>query len=118
MADCTQKTFEFPSFKRHKIESKFSGGEITSDGGVLFLREIDRYLNLTRELSAVIQDPREPSKIIHSQESLLKQRIYGLALGYEDLNDHDKLRRDSAFQTAVEKNEELASSSTLCRLEN
>ena len=118
MTDCTQKTFNFPTFKRREIESRFSGGEITSDGGVLLLREIDRHLNLTSELSAVIPDPRDPERIIHSQQALLKQRIYALALGYEDLNDHNKLRTDPAFQTAVEKDAELASSSTLCRLEN
>ena len=83
MTDCTQETFNFPSVKRRKIEAKFSGGDITSDGGVLLLREIDRHLNLTTELSAVIPDPRNPLLITHTQESLLKQRIYALALGYD-----------------------------------
>jgi Transposase DDE domain group 1 len=118
VTDCTEKTFNFPSFKRRKIDTQFKGGDITSDGGVLLLREIDRQLNLSAELSAVIPDPRNPLRITHTQESLLKQRIYGLALGYEDLNDHDKLRTDPAFQTAVEKDKVLASSATLCRLEN
>lgn len=63
MTDCTQKTFKFSFLKRRKIESKSSGGEITSYGGVLLLREIDRQLNLTTELSAVIPDLREPSKL-------------------------------------------------------
>jgi hypothetical protein len=118
VTDCTEKTFNFPSFKRRKIDTQFNGGAITSDGGVLLLREIDRQLNLSAELSAVIPDPRNPLRITHTQESLLKQRIYGVALGYEDLNDHDKLRTDPAFQTAVEKDKVLASSATLCRLEN
>jgi Transposase DDE domain group 1 len=107
VTDCTEKTFNFPSFKRRKIDAQFSGGDITSDGGVLLLREIDRQLNLSTELSAVIPDPRNPLLITHTQESLLKQRIYGLALGYEDLNDHDKLRTDPAFQTAIEKDKVL-----------
>lgn len=118
MTDCTQETFYFPSIQRRKIEAKFSGGDVTSDGGVLLLREIDRQLNLTSALSEVIPDPRNPNFIVHPQLSLLKQRIYGIALGYEDLNDHDKLRNDPAFQTAVERDKALASSPTLCRLEN
>ncbi len=118
MTDCTQKTFNFPSVRRRKVEAKFSGGDVTSDGGVLLLREIDRQINLTRALSEVIPDPRKPQFIVHPQLALLKQRIYGMALGYEDLNDHDKLRNDPAFQTAVGRNKVLASSPTLCRLEN
>lgn len=118
MTDCTQETFHFPSIQRRKIEAKFGGGDVTSDGGVLLLREMDRQLNLTPALSEVIPDPRNPKFIVHSQLSLLKLRIYGIALGYEDLNDHDKLRKDPAFQTAVERDETLGSSPTLCRLEN
>lgn len=118
MTNCTQETFHFPSIKRRKIEAKFSGGDVTSDGGIMLLREIDRQINLIQELSSVIPDPRNPEFIVHSQLSLLKQRIYGVALGYEDLNDHDKLRNDPAFQTAVDRDETLASSPTLCRLEN
>src|SRR5690606_31311938 len=104
--------------KRRKIEVEFSGGDVSSDGGVLLLREMDRQLKLTQQLCDVIPDPREPSLIIHSQLALLKQRIYGIALGYEDLNDHERLRHDPAFQTAADCEEVLASPSTLCRLEN
>lgn len=118
MTNCTQDSFYFPSFFRRKIEAKFSGGDVTSDGGVLLLREIDRRLNLTADLSKVIPDPRNPELIVHPQCALLKQRIYALALGYEDLNDHTRLREDPAFQTAIERDEVLASASTLCRLEN
>ena len=118
MTDCTQKSFHFPSLGRRKIEAKFSGGDVTSDGGVLLLREIDRRLQLTQALSEVIPDPRNPDLIVHPQLALLKQRVYALALGYEDLNDHSQLRNDPALQTAVERDEVLASSSTLCRLEN
>lgn len=118
MTNCTQACLEFPALKRHKIQAQFSGGDVTSDGGVLLLREIDRRLQLTQRLSAVIPDPRNPVFIIHDQLALLKQRIYAIALGYEDLNDHTQLRNDPAFQTAVESEKVLASSSTLCRLEN
>lgn len=118
MTNCTQEMLHFPSFRRQKVEVNFNGGAVTSDGGVLLLREIDRRLKLTPRLSQVIPDPRDPGFIIHPQLALLKQRIYGLALGYEDLNDHTHLRRDPALQTAVERSGVLASSSTLCRLEN
>jgi hypothetical protein len=118
MTDCTQELFQFPSFDRRKIEASFTGGDVSSDGGVLLLRQADRRLGLVAALDRVLADPRHPLYIVHEQVALLRQRIYGLALGYEDLNDHATLRRDAAWQTALERTEELASSPTLCRLEN
>jgi len=117
MPNCTQPELSFPSFDRRKIEASFEGGEVSSDGGVLLLREADRRLGLVAALDAVLPDPRDPLQITHRQVDLLRQRIYGLALGYEDLNDHQTLRHDVAWQTAVERGEALASSPTLCRLE-
>ena len=118
MTECTQEAFEFPALKRRKVQAEFSGGDITSDGGVLLLREIDRRLGLLKSVDEVIHDPRDPRYVSHSQLSLLRQRIYGIALGYEDLNDHEALRTDPAIQTSVERDEVLGSQSTLCRLEN
>ncbi len=112
--DCTQDLFHFPRFDRHKIEAGFTGG----DGGALLLREADRHLALVAALDAVLPDPRHPDLIVHRQVDLLRQRITGLALDYEDLNDHDALRRDPVWQTALDRGDELASSPTLCRLEN
>ncbi len=83
----------------------------------MLLREADRRLGLTKALDGVLLDPRDPLLITHPQVELLRQRIYGLAAGYEDLNDHDSLRHDLVWQTAVERDEPLASSPTLCRLE-
>src|SRR5271156_4848560 len=118
MPNCTQKELTFPSFDRRKIEANFAGGDVSSDGGIMLLRQADRHLGLVAALDAVLPDPRHPHFIIHRQVDLLRQRIFGLALGYEDLNDHATLRRDPAWQTALERDEELASSPTLCRLEN
>ena len=117
MPNCTQKEFGFPSFDRRKIEANFEGGDVSSDGGVMLLREADRRLGLTEALDGVLVDPRDPDLISHAQVELLRQRIYGLAAGYEDLNDHDSLRHDLVWQTAVERDQPLASSPTLCRLE-
>src|SRR4051812_32050582 len=117
MPNCTQPELSFPSFDRRKIEASFTGGDVTSDGGVMLLREADRRLGLVAALDEVLPDPRHPIFITHQQVDLLRQRIYGLALGYEDLNDHDTLRHDLAWQTAVERETPLASSPTLCRLE-
>ena len=117
MPDCNSELFVFPSFDRRKIEASFQGGEVSSDGGVMLLREADRRLGLTRALDAALPDPRDPELITHAQVDLLRQRIYGLALGYEDLNDHDTLRHDLAWQSAVERDQPLGSSPTLCRLE-
>ena len=82
------------------------------------LRKVDRRLGLLRQVERVLSDPRRQASCEHSLLSMLRQRVYGLTLGYEDLNDHDRLRKDLALQTATERNTDLASPSTLCRLEN
>jgi hypothetical protein len=108
---------EFSRVKRRKVEINFDGGEVTSDGGAVLIREVDRKIGLTKALDKAINDPRQKGKCEHSQLSMLRQRVYGLACGYEDLNDHDYLRHDTAFQTAVECERALSSAPTLCRLE-
>ncbi len=118
MPNCTKELFQYQSFDRRKIEASFTGGDVSSDGGVMVVSQADHLIGLTSSLNQAIKDPRDPSLITHDQKDLLKQRIYGLTLGYEDLNDHDTLRKDLAWQTAVERDEELASSPTLCRLES
>ena len=118
MAECNELEFELPGFSGRKIEGNFEGGNVSSDGGLVLLRQVDRWIGLTKTLAQRLPDGRDPDKIEHSLESMLRQRIYGLALGYEDLNDHDFLRKDLLWQTASERTEELASCSTLCRLEN
>lgn len=118
MTVCTTKIIEYSRCKRRKVQAEFNGGDITSDGGVMLLREVDRRLRLTERIAAILNDPRCPSKTRHSLLHMLRQRVYGLALGYEDLNDHSTLRKDPALQTAVEQDKDLASTSTLCRFEN
>ncbi|MBV9489435.1 MAG: IS1380 family transposase [Verrucomicrobia bacterium] len=109
---------EFPGFRGRKIQADFGGGQVSSDGGLLLLRQVDRRLGLTQRLAELLPEPRDPDRITHSLQSLLQQRLYGLALGYADLNDHDALRHDPLWQTAAERDEALGSSSTLCRWEN
>lgn len=101
-----------------KLEVGFDGGAVTSDGGVLGLGLADRQLNLLSRVAAAIPDERDPTRIEHSVHAMLCQRVFGLCLGYEDLNDHASLRHDIGFQTAAKRDEVLASPSTLCRLEN
>ena len=86
-----KKTIKFSSLKTKKVQGKFTGGAITSDSGVLLLREIDKKLKLTTKVSKIFPDQRDERYCIHSLLSLLKQRIYGIACGYEDLNDHDQI---------------------------
>lgn len=118
MTECYQRSFDFPACKSRKVQVDFNGGEVTSDAGVLLLRQADRKLRLTNELQRLLSDPRRQASCDHSQIEMLRQRIYGLALGYEDLNDHETLRKDVALQTAAQTDHELASASTLCRWEN
>ena len=118
MTNCTQESFEFPPLKGRQVEANFQGGDITSDGGVLLLRQVDHRLGLSEAVARALDDPRRQASCVHNGLGLFKQRLYGLALGYEDLNDHQQLRQDLAIQTAVGRAEVLASSATLCRWEN
>jgi hypothetical protein len=115
---CNPELFAFPAVKKRQVTASFSGGEVTSDGGLLLLRQADRKLGLSKALAAVLPDPRDPNRIVHPLLTFVRQRLYGLCLGYEDLNDQDHLRLDLAWQTAAERDQALASSPTLCRWEN
>lgn len=112
------KTIHLKGGNKKLLELNFSGGDITSDGGVLLLRQADQALKLTKAVSNILPDPRNSSLITHSWLSMLQQRIFGIALGYEDLNDHKSLRHDPAIQTAVDRENVLASTSTLFRMEH
>ncbi len=116
--NCTQSVLEFPGFSRRKIQASFTGGDITSNGGVQLLRLVDERIGLTEAVAQAMGDDRRGKSCTHDVESLLRQRVYAMALGYEDLNDHETLRSDLALQSALYRDEELASSSTLCRWEN
>lgn len=118
MAICTAEQLSFPSISRKNVQADFQGGDVSSDGGVLLLRQMDRRLKLTTQRAARLPEAREPNACDHTMLNLLRQRTHGIALGYEDGNDHLRLRQDVALQTAVERVDELASPSTLCRWEN
>ena len=117
MADCTQGSFGFPACRKRSVEVDFSGGAVSSNGGVLLLRAADRRLGLSAAAADVLRDPRDPGRCRQSALAQLRQRLYGLALGYEDLNDHDELRHDLALQTAFDRVAPLESAPTLCRFE-
>jgi Transposase DDE domain group 1 len=121
----TQRNTEglsFSSLGSRRLEADFSGGSLSTDAGALLLREADKRLGLLDALDAAIPDPRHPELITHSQRCLLAQRTFGIATGYEDLNDHARLRHDPFWQAladcAPDPEQPLASASTLCRLEN
>jgi len=130
MSDATQ-SFLFDDLGSRKVQADFGGGHLSGDGGVLLLRQMNRSLGLTRRLARCFRDTRDPRLVEHSVEELLAQRIYALALGYEDLNDHGRLRRDHLLAVACEKRDPLgenrlhpqhrgvalAASATLNRLE-
>ena len=120
-AECNQFVFGFHPQKRREIRAQFDGGAITSDGGGLLLRDVEKRIGILRQFAACFTDYRNPDLIEHQVEEMVAQRIYGLALGYEDLNDHEELRTDPLLAVLVEKshpgNEALAGKSTLNRLE-
>ncbi|HVZ84525.1 MAG TPA: IS1380 family transposase [Terracidiphilus sp.] len=131
MTECNQSSFEFASHFSRQVTATFDGGTITSDGGALLLREADRKLNLLERFSTCFRDHRRPDLIEHQVSEMVSQRVYGLALGYEDINDHDRLRSDPLMgvlagkadasgqqrRHARDRGNALAGKSTLNRLE-
>jgi len=118
--ECTVEQLSFQGVGKRQIVARFDGGQLSSDGGGLLLREVERRTNLLTQFAACFRDYRNPTMVEHSLESLISQRVMGLALGYEDLNDHDQLRHDPLIATLVEKADPtraLAGKSTLNRLE-
>jgi hypothetical protein len=120
MTECNQSSFGFEACGKREIVARFDGGTISSDGGAFLLRQTDRRLNLLPRLAECFLDGRNQEQVEHSILEMLSQRIYGLALGYEDLNDHDQLRTDPVFGILAgrgELDEPLAGKSTLNRME-
>jgi hypothetical protein len=121
MTECIQSEFEFQAHFGRQVVARFDGGTITTDSGGLLLRETDRRLNLLPRLAECFLDARNPVFVEHSVEQLVSQRVYGLALGYEDLNDHEQLRQDPLMRVLAGKADveesPLAGKSTLNRLE-
>jgi hypothetical protein len=129
--DCKGQALLFQELGSRQVVVDFSGGALSSDGGVLLLRQVDTNLGMTLALAECFEDRRQQFYVDHSVRQLLAQRIYGLALGYEDINDHEQLRRDPLLATACEKRDPLgqdrfnptdrgialAASATLNRLE-
>jgi hypothetical protein len=129
--DCKEQPLLFQDLGSRQVMADFSGGTLSSDGGALLLREVDANLGLTQSLAQCFADHRQPVFVDHAVQEMLAQRIFGLGLGYEDVNDHDKLRLDPLLATACNKSDPLgedrfnpahrgialAGSSTLNRLE-
>ena len=117
MTDRTLSKIEFPRCCRRRVEADFAGGDISSNGGTLLLSAVDRRLGLLSGLARRLDDGRQAGKVEHKLLPLLRQRVYAVALGHEDVNDHGALRDDLTLQTAVGRDERLASPSTIGRLD-
>jgi hypothetical protein len=129
--ECTPAQLEFHALGQREVVGKFDGGNITSDAGGLLLRETEKRTGILAGFAKCFEDLRDPDLIEHSVTELVAQRVYGLALGYEDLNDHDELRRDPLLAVLVgkedpegetrvrlkDKGKAMAGKSTLNRLE-
>ena len=113
----SKKTFRFSNCKGRVVETNFDGLNITKDSGALFLREVARHTGLIESAVRGMDDGRRQASCRHTLLQLVSQRVIGLALGYEDLNDHTDMRHDPALQVAVGSDEALASSATMCRFE-
>ena len=120
MTECNQESFRFAAHFSRRVVAEFSAARLTTDGGSLLLRQVDRRIGLLRRLAGCFRDGRDPARIEHSIAEMVAQRVYGLALGYEDLNDHEDLRRDPLLAVLAGKRaieEPLAGKSTLNRME-
>ena len=129
--DCNPQQLEFQGVGRRTVVAAFDGGTLTSDGGLLLLSEVERRRGILRQFAACFRDQRNPAYVEHSVEELVRQRVLGLALAYEDLNDHEDLRADPLLATVVgkadptgndrrqeqDRGKPLAGKSTLNRLE-
>lgn len=129
--DCTPRQFEFQDAGRRKVKACFDGGTVCSNGGALLLSEVERRRGILHRLAACFTDFRDPRLVEHSVEELVRQRVYGIALGYEDLCDHEELRKDpllallagkpdptgSDRRQEADRGKPLAGKSTMHRLE-
>ncbi len=123
--DCKAEQCEFEALGSRRVTAAFEGGALTSNAGALLLRQVDRRIGLSRHAAACFSDGRDQDQIEHGLETLVAQRVHGIALGYEDLNDHDELRHDPVLGLLSGKLEArrsdcavLAGKSTLNRLEH
>ena len=123
--ECTSEQFEFEGFGRRRVVAAFDAGAMSSDGGGVLLRHTDRALGLIERVAACFLDEREQDQVVHALPGLVGQRIVGIALGYEDVNDHDELRHDPVLALFADQLEPkrpdcapLAGKSTLNRLEH
>jgi len=128
---CSQESLQFHPLNQRRVVGRFDGGAITSDAGGLLLREVEKRTGIVAQFAGCFTDHRDAERIEHTVKELVAQRVYALALGYEDLNDHDQLRRDPLLAVLAEKEDPtgesrvrerdqgkaLAGKSTLNRLE-
>ena len=120
MIDSTLE-LSFPAVRNKTIVGRFDGGEVTSDAGVMLLRDADRKMGLTELMAGLATDRRQPKKVRHEIKEMIREQVYAIGLGYEDANDLDLLGSDPALKSACGKlpsDRDLASQPTISRLEN
>jgi Transposase DDE domain group 1 len=120
MTECTQERFGFTAHFSRRVEAGFSAEHVSTDGGALLVREVDRKIKMVKRVTACFTDGRSPGRVEHTVGEMLSQRIFGLTLGYEDVNDHEQMRSDPLFGVLAGRREldrPLAGKSTLNRLE-
>ena len=114
--------FAFPAVHRKKVAAAFDGGRLTSDGGVLLLAQAERQIGICERLAACIADRRDPSRVVHALDDILRARIFAITCGYEDADDLDALRDDPGFRLALGtlpgSGPGLSSQPTMSRWEN
>lgn len=118
MTSIEHQSFVFSSNNDRRIAGKFDGGDISSDGGLMLVREADRRTRLIHKVGKLVVDSRQKGKVRRQSATMIRQRVYGMCTGDEDLNNFEDLRNDPLWQTACEVDKPFAGKSTLCRFEN
>jgi hypothetical protein len=122
MIQDTQIVLPFARRASKNLQADFDGGTLSSDGGVLFLRDIEAQVGIISRMAGALDDPRDPRHTVHSYEEMLRQRIFQIACGYEDANDCNTLRHDPALRVACGRlplsDDPLASQPSMSRFEN
>ncbi len=118
MGKNTKQTMLFKEISGKKVEVDFNGGDVSSDAGLLFLRETESQIGVINKVANAIHDKRHPSYVKHQIVQLLTQRVFQIASGYEDANDSNDLKNDPILKISCDKDDPLASQPTMCRFEN
>ena len=109
--------YPFGRINNRNTEVSFDGEDLSTDGGLILIDEIDKKMGLIKKIASTIHDARDADRVTHTVENMMRQRVYALISGHEDINDHQTIKEDPLYQALFNTEKSLASPSTICRFE-